>query len=1415
MGDILVGLDVGSVSVSVAEVGPDGGLLRGASLRHHGDPVGMARALLERLGGPDPADIAATEATPAALPAAHRADSLVAAIRAAQALHPGLGALLLVGGEKFSLSTFGPDGRYRSSRFNSLCAAGTGSFLDQQAQRLGLADSSELAGLARRAEGGRPRIATRCAVFAKTDLIHAQQEGYDLAAICDGLCQGLAANVHDALFSGEPPPEPVVFAGGVARNQAVTRHLQALLGCPLTVDEQVSLYGALGAALELRRVRRAEAPAVAPPPEPARVGAHGFYAPLRLVQSQYPTRWSERAYRFAPRVAPAAGAVEVDEYRAPARGARVQALLGVDVGSTSTKAVLLDARAEAAAPGGPARAAPGDEGLPVLAGFYTRTAGQPLVAAQALLEAAVDWAAAGGVELEVRAAGTTGSGRKFIGALLGADLVLDEITAHAEAAVALDPQVDTIIEIGGQDAKFTTLAAGTVTQSFMNQVCAAGTGSFIEEQASRLGCRLEDLAGRTEGRRAPLASDRCTVFMERDINAFLAEGCAVDEALCAVLHAVRENYLLKVAREGQIGERVCFQGATAKNRSLVAAFEARLQRPIRVSRYCHLTGALGVALELRAVAGAEGFRTRFRGLGLHATRIPVRGEVCELCRNHCKLRVAEVAGERVTYGFLCGRDADTERFVSSNRAGFDLLKARRAHFRPEPLAEPPPARAVTVGLPAALHVVEDLPFWQDFFALLGVRTVTSEGLAEAVAQGKRLAGAEFCAPISAWHAHVNSLAGRADWIFAPFYLEAERHDGRRHQFCYYTQYAPSLVNTLRTPGLVERCLRPLVHVGERRFGGVGRLLAALRPALGKDLGRGEVERAWRLASQRALAARASWRQVTARVLEGRRDVAVVLLGRPYTLFVPEMNKGIPELFAAQGVPALEQDMLPPVDLGELAGLVRKVHWRQAKRVLAAAEAVARTPGLYPVLVTNFKCGPDACAIEYFRRIMHHHGKPYLVLQLDELGSQVGYETRVEAAVRAFRNHHAGARPGAGQAKLPLVPAISRTLPPGRTLFVPAWDTLASPLFAAALQHNGIDARLIHEDQASVAASLGHNTGQCIPLNIIVHEFMQSVRAQGLEPGACALWMPQSSIGCNIGFFPQYAKAMLESVGGGFEATQLYNGEIIAHEVSLGTAVDAYYAYLFGGMLRRMACHVRPYEVSPGETDRAVAELLELARQAVLDQRGKLETAREMVERFLAIQVRGDPRPKVALFGDLYARDNDVLNQDLVRAIERHGGEALTTPYSEYSRIIALPYLRKWLRERNYKDFFLASPLLGAVEVLERRFQREFQRVIGKPRVTRRFGTAEQILARFGVRMQHTGESFDNLLKIFHLLERHPDIALFVQTNPAFCCPSLVTEAMAADIERVTGVPVVTVSYDGTAAQKNSVIYPYLDLAAKN
>ena len=772
MHPLIVGIDVGSVAVSLAVIGWDRQWIDCAYGFHYGDAAGTLKGLLAKpdLDLRNGVLVAVTGAAPDAIRAHGRYDSLVSLITGGRWYHPELGSILHVGGERFGLVQFDTAGRYTRYQTNTTCAAGTGGFLDQQARRLNLSGAGELAAIALASTGTRPKIATRCAVFAKTDLAHAQQEGFSLAQICDGLCQGVARHIVDALVGGQPVRAPIVFSGGVSRNRAVVAHLNRMLGTELICEK--GPYGAAGAALCLRddAVAGIEAPFrsvddIAHPTARRKIYA---FVPLELQRSSYPDFSDAATYLFTRADADRANPVEVEIFEGWGAGSAVECLLGIDVGSTSTKAALVTLTGV------------------VAAGFYTRTAGNPIGAIQSLLAAVADASARRGTSLTISGAAVTGAGRKLAGPVVGADLVLDEITAHARAACELKPDVDTIIEIGGQDSKFTTLKDGRVNFCLMNTVCAAGTGSFIEEQAQKLDCPLAEYAGRALNSPSPLASNRCTVFMERDINHLLFDGYSPNEILATVLHSIAENYLGKVAAEKHIGSVICFQGATAKNPALVAAFEQRLGKPIHVSRFCHLTGAIGAA---RVLADAGHRATRFRGLDLWRRTIPTQVEICALCANHCKITLADVGGERVASGFLCGRDYETASRVDRNRSGFSLLKERKRAF-----ALPPPRPGVagpTLGLPAALHLTEDLEFWQVFFDALSVATLTSERLHEPMASGT--SAAEFCAPLTALHAEVEWLRSRADHVFLPFYLERKTGEtDLRRQYCYYTQYAPAL-----------------------------------------------------------------------------------------------------------------------------------------------------------------------------------------------------------------------------------------------------------------------------------------------------------------------------------------------------------------------------------------------------------------------------------------------------------------------------------------------------------------------------------------------------------------------------------------------------------------------------------------------
>jgi predicted CoA-substrate-specific enzyme activase len=952
----ILGIDAGSVSVHLAVVDVNGNLLHNASEYHHGDVRVCLAQMLAHEAVSAVTHVAKTASTPADVNATLNVDEQVAVIRSARHLHKNFSAILHVGGEKFFLSLFDNHGNYRGQRQNSGCAAGTGAFLDQQAGRIDLLGSEKISSMALENDGQRPDIATRCAVFAKTDLIHAQQQGYDIKQICDGLCYGLARNIANTLFKQDIPEKEIIFCGGVAKNDAVKQHLESIIDKPLVKGEHVLIYGALGAALCLvDEIKISQEPAQVFHEvrnfflEKTKTNA-GLNPGLDLTLSDYPDFASATALDFE--------SVEIEMFNSIEKGTTIKGFLGLDVGSTSTKSIIVD-----------------PDGEPV-AGFYTRTASRPVEAVQRIFKACDHLMTEKKITFHIQGCGTTGSGRRIAGKIIGADLEPDEITAHATAAVNLHPDVDTIIEIGGQDAKFTLVKNGQVTSSVMNAVCAAGTGSFIEEQAMRLNCPLSEYAHRAQGIAAPISSDRCTVFMERDINYFFAEGYGKNEILASVLHSVRDNYLTKVANIAQIGDRVVFQGATARNRALVAAFEQKLNKPIHVSRYCHLTGALGIALMAGQMKKQGGLaESGFRGFSLWKEQIPVRQEVCRLCTNHCKITIAEVKGQTLAYGFLCGRDYQTQKRVKSPDR-YDLLairkEVRQSIFQGVSLAKDN-AKQLTIGLPNALHMVQDLDFWRFFFKSLGLQVVTSRQCTDPVKQGKQIAGAEFCAPMLALHGHVQFLEDKCDYIFLPFYFEDKTNEkGVRRHHCYYTQFAPSILNHLTKP---EKILTPLVKYLYTNFYTKKQLYDTFEK-IGANLSFFDISSAW----DRALAVQKNKENALAGLwaTQGSADKAnVLLLGRPYTVLSSAMNNNIPGIFANLGIKTFFNDMidLEGVDYSPIEPMLKQIHWKHAAQNLKAAFIAAATPNLYPVYVSSFRCAPDAFAVDYFKEIMKPALKP--------------------------------------------------------------------------------------------------------------------------------------------------------------------------------------------------------------------------------------------------------------------------------------------------------------------------------------------------------------------------------------------------------------------------------------------------------
>ncbi len=1382
----ILGIDVGSVSIHIVLMSLEGQILNTSSTYHFGEVKKTLINLIVPLDIANIEYIACTESTPSFVKANKRYDEQLSIIRAAKHNHSLFDAILHIGGEKFSLSHFDASLKYLGARHNTSCAAGTGSFLDQQARRLNLLNGSQELSLRAQANTKKiPDIATRCSVFAKTDLIHAQQEGYDIDQICDGLSLGLAKNVVNTLFTKKTDYQKILFCGGVSLNQSVKEHLQSLTNLNFTIDPHSCIYSAMGAALNLRdevladpSISKEQLATVNDIFRSSKKETISKYPELELTLSKYPNFTSFLSYNQDE--------VEIDIYENPDNLDIAKGYLGVDVGSTSTKSILIN-----------------DKGIPII-GMYTKTASRPVTAVQKIFKAYHDFFDSYKIDPTILGCGTTGSGRRISGTIIGADIEPDEITAHATAAVHLNNKVDTIIEIGGQDAKFTLLKDGQVTFSVMNTVCAAGTGSFIEEQALKLDCPLSEYSQKTQGIKSPVTSDRCTVFMERDINYFLAQGYEKNEILGSVLHSVRDNYLTKVANISKIGDHILFQGATARNKALVAAFEQKINKPIHVSRYCHLTGALGVALLLKI---SQTKPSDFRGFDLYRQEIPIRTETCKLCTNHCKLTIANVQGKTLAYGFLCGRDYDTQKRVAA-QTGHSLLKLRKkARIK---INKPKIKHDFTIGIPQALHVFEEHDFWNHFFSNLGIKTISSQHVKTPVKIGKETAGAEFCAPVVALHGHIQYLLEKSDYIFLPFYFEdkLETKD-RRRQHCYYTQFTPSIISCM-TDIDKNRFISPTIKYLYTTFHTKLQIYKALKNISSDFIfSFFDISSAYDKALELKNKADLDLKQIYQTTHQDNDQLNVVFLGRPYTVLTETMNNNIPYLFENLDVKTYFQDMLDVenYDFTPIDPLLKEIHWKYAAQILKAAYVCANTDNLYPVYISSFKCAPDSFGVDYFKKIMEKQNKPYLVLELDEHDSSVGYETRIEAAVQSFTNHKQTSKTLALNNYSKLHPRFIKKLN-DNTIIFPNWDSYTGSLLVSSLKREGLTAILMDETEQTLKQSMLTNTGQCIPLNALASGFIHTVKKHNLDPASCTLWLNPSAIACNIKMYPYHIQSILDQHGQGFESASIYKGELSLFDISFKASTNAYYAYMIGGLLRSVGCKIRPYEVQKGLTDQALEKALRILCHAFETGNSKEKALKECQKLFLQIKTRIEPRPKVGIYGDLYVRDNNVMNQNLIRDIEENGGEAVTTPYYKYVKIIANSYFKKWFNEGRYLSLISNSTLLVVMQAMEKRYYPYFEPFLKKENLIVS-QTYENILEEYGIVQEHTGESMDNILKIHHIIHEHPDLSLLVQTNPAFCCPGLITEAMASKIEATTGVPIVNITYDISGGNKNKVIIPYL------
>ena len=845
------------------------------------------------------------------------------------------------------------------------CAAGTGSFIDQQASRL--LYSVEEVGEAACQASCAARIAGRCSVFAKSDMIHAQQKGYSTDQILRGLCDAVARNFKSAIVKGREVAPPVAFIGAVGLNAGVRNALRdafKLNDEQFFVPELHAWLGALGAALfESEELRKRSF---------KRIHQLKQHAAVKQQFACTDPLSMERVALLRHRVR---------DVELPAPGQKVEAYLGIDIGSVSTNLVVTDANGN------------------LLKEIYLRTQGRPIEVVNAGMR---EIEAELGDRLDIRGVGTTGSGRELIGELVGADTVNDEITAHKTGAVHVaktlgTKMVDTIFEIGGQDSKFIRINNGIVVDFTMNEACAAGTGSFLEEQAEKLGICIKDEFARLalESESPARLGERCTVFMERDVTGLLLKGAEVGDLCAGLAYSVALNYLNRVVRERKIGDVIFFQGGTAYNDSVAAAFSQILGKEIIVPPHNGVIGAIGMALIAQEVMRVRGGASKFRGYSLHKVDFTSREFVCQACSNLCDMKEFTIEGQRTYWGDKCSdkfrKRAKTDRVPVLE----DLLEYRDKLL--EETLRPPLGRGKKIGIPRTMFYYDRFPFWSTYLQELGFDVLLSPPTDSQITRiGDELSIAQPCFPIKVAHGHVRELLENGvDYVLVPNVVNAETPTSEESHLCPWNQTLPFVVRVV--PQLEQhrdKLLAPTVHF---RYG---------RKHAGKEISAYFSERLGvsRRASDRAVTAafaaqgafdqavQEAGAQAIAR-LRQTGEPALVLLGRPYNIYDRSVNCDIPrKLRALYGVNVLPMDFLP-VDTEDITEVNPNMYWNSGRRILAAASITRRLPNLHLVYISNFKCGPDS----YIKSFLDSAaGKPSLVLQFDGHSNDAGFITRCEA-----------------------------------------------------------------------------------------------------------------------------------------------------------------------------------------------------------------------------------------------------------------------------------------------------------------------------------------------------------------------------------------------------------------------------------
>jgi predicted CoA-substrate-specific enzyme activase len=1148
------------------------------------------------------------------------------------------------------------------------------------------------------------------------------------------------------------------------------------------------------------------------------------YIPLPK-NSRYVASLNERLYMD----------VHEDEIRS---GKKVKAYLGIDVGSISTNLAVIDEQGR------------------LLAKRYLMTAGRPIEAVKQGLDEIGNEI---GDKVEIHGVGTTGSGRYMIADFVGADIVKNEITAQAQAAVEIDPEVDTIFEIGGQDSKYISLKDGVIVDFEMNKACAAGTGSFLEEQSEKLGISIKgEFAELAFQSQSPSAlGERCTVFMENSLLARLQRGISKENLVAGLSYSIVQNYINRVVGDKHIGKKIFFQGGVAFNKAVVAAFEGYLGKEIIVPPHHDVTGAIGMAyIAMRHMKSrGSGVReqgvvnsyqlstfnfqplTKFKGFDLSKRNYKQSSFECKGCDNLCEINKVQVEGEKdaLFYGSRCEKYDVKRKKIYTEANSFPDLFAERHSLLTEALRYYQQRNSSTdmpcIGIPRIFFFHEFLPYWSTLIGEMGFRIeVSPETNQHVIRMGIETIFTESCFPHKVAHGHIKSIIDKnVDALLIPSFINFnEKSDTVRSFACPYTQTIPYFSNLIFGNNGVH-IIKPILNFEL----GKEKLLEEITKEFRRfGVSKSTVKKAMQKADEAQRLFIISIKRRGQEILDSLSEKTIVIVGRPYNAFDSGINMKIPEKLSTLGMFTIPMDFLP-IENVDIKKIWPNMYWRSGQNILRAVEIIRENPNLFALFIGNFSCGPDSFIHRFFKEAMGE--KPFLQIEIDEHSADAGIITRCEAFLDSIDSDHrkfvsAHWKTYKGYNRNVYYEAsrqISSQLKK-RTIFIPKMSDHAFSV-AAAFQSCGINAQVMDPpDLETVKTGRRFVSGkECYPCLITTGDMVKKALSPDFDPDKSAFFMPSGSGPCRFGQYNILHRIVLNRIG--FSSVPIFspNQDSSLYE-ELGIVGDDFTRQAWKGiiateLLIKCLHEIRPYEIKRGQTEEIYGKYLHDISSLVREKSDKFEALlEEICNEFKKIPRIDQKKPLIGIVGEIFVRHNIFSNENIIKKVESMGGEVWLAPFEEwiyYINTTALRHARERLRNggfsiQAFKEILSLITTRYVQKKVEHKFSRHFKgflKTLHEPSTKEIFRNASPYLHD-----SFEGEAVLSIGKAVDYVKRGASGVINVM--PFGCMPGTIVSAFMKGLKQDTGIPYLNIAFDGTEATCSEIqleafmyqAYEYLD-----